>query len=147
MKAHCRSRFVRLASAGLFLAAANLFPALHLALHERDHDHVGGGIRFHRHETPSEHRHGGRPHSHAPAAEPHSHHRPAEHRHADPDPDSSHGEGSLAHFALALGESGSFAVFEVSEPFVAVSAPFHSAEPSSRPGFLRPSGARGPPVA
>lgn len=134
-------RSSRLAAAALFLGATTLLPAVHLAFHDRDHDHAGGTIRYerHRHETP--HRHGnGKAHTHGKSG----------HRHAPPPADQDdprHGDGSLAHFALALGESGSFAVASVSEPLTAGSPILSADPPAIHSGFHASDPARGPPAS
>jgi len=132
-------RSSKMAAAALFLGATTFLPTVHLAFHDRDHDHAGGTIRYHRHEAT--HRHGdGERHSHGPGG-----HRqtpaPADHD------GSRHGDGSLAHFALAVGESVSFAVASVSEPLTAGSPILPDGPPSTRSGFDRSDSARGPPAS
>ena len=59
-----------------------------------------------------------------------------------------HGDGSLAHFALALGESGSVRdVASVSEPLTAGSPILPADPPATRSGFHDSDSARGPPAS
>jgi hypothetical protein len=145
-------RLIRFAAPALFVGATVALPALHQAFHGRDHDHVGGGIRFHRHDMPAPprgdaphsqrhdaaHRHGDGPwHSHeAPAA-------PADTSESDP----RHGEGSLAHFSCALGEGSPLPVAEISAPLESAPAVRFPRDPEAAPGFFRPATERGPPLS
>jgi hypothetical protein len=128
---------IRLAAPALFLGATAVFPALHQAFHHRDHDHAGGGIRFHRHEATPGHRHGAGPrHSHEAPADP-----------ADSDESNPrHGEGSLAHFAYALGEASPPPIAEISRPLESTPAPGFLVDREVQPGFFRPAADRGPPA-
>ena len=128
-------RPIRYSLPALFLAATVVFPALHQASHGHgdDHDHGGGGIRFHRHEAPQGHRHGG--------GRRHTHDAPAVPDESDP----RHGEGSLAHFSYALGEDSPPPVAEVSRALESGPAPGRRDEPAAKPGSPRPVADRGPP--
>ena len=138
------TRLIRFAVPALFLGATVVFPSLHQAFHGFDHDHQGGGIRFHhhespqprRHEPPRGHRHGDGPwHSHgAPAA-------PADSDRSDP----RHGDGSLAHFSYALGEASPTLIAEISRPLESTPAGDVHDDPAVKPGFFRPASDRGPP--
>src|SRR5262249_18817574 len=130
------------------------------AFHRADHDHIGGGIRFHRDASSSSsgHNHGST-HSHSLAdRHGHGHHHDAGpwHTHEpaalpDRSPEEqekpSHGEGSLAHFAYALGEEAPLGIVEVSKPLIRPPVVWRREAPAARPGFFRPSSVRGPPSA
>lgn len=85
-----------------------LLPAAHVSFHADDHDHLGGGIRYHQ-ELPElpEHHGASHEHEHESRSSRHSHEEPpssdAEH-HPSPS-DSNHGDGSFFHFAGALSDS------------------------------------------
>lgn len=155
-----KSPMARAAAATLFLGGAVLFPALHLAFHDREHDHVGGGIRFppalsektavretpgetaHRHDQGGWHTHElpGAHDGHAPlAALPDP--RPADRGDSDPD----HGDRSLSHFSIALGEDAAVSIPGGSAPLDVSRADILARHHAPRLGFSFPPPARGPP--
>ncbi|HEX7704949.1 MAG TPA: hypothetical protein VF701_00675 [Thermoanaerobaculia bacterium] len=130
-----------------FVTATTVIPALHLVFHSRPHSHSVSGIHYHdaAGEPSSAHRHAAHSHSHPPSGADH------QHPHTKPSelpevPESDHGTGSAAHFALALSDGpASF------EPILAVAfqkagrlAASHATRPHSRDcGTLH---LRGPPA-
>jgi hypothetical protein len=88
----------------LFMIGTLIVPVLHLAFHALPHDHDGGAIRYHFAET-----------GYLDDDDPHDElaHHAHRHRHRPrpaPPLDAHHGDGSLAHFSLALNDGAAASV-------------------------------------
>jgi hypothetical protein len=126
----------------LYLLGTTAFPSLHLAFHDIDHDHEGGGVRYHaRHGSEA----GEHVHQHA-HGEDGDHGHETDHRPEPPREEGGHGLTSLAHFQSAVGD-GSPLAFEL-QPLG--TTPELTPSPAVAPlaGRLdaRPPSSRGPPA-
>jgi hypothetical protein len=129
-----RSRSAALLVAGAFFAGTVGVPTLHLAFHALPHDHAGGEIHYHFDDDDD----------HAEAAEHHRDH----HDHHDREPfDPHHGDGSSAHFSLAISDAAAATIVLTVSP--GTPAPFvaGSCDSPTRAAHVSVQRFRGPPAA
>src|SRR5262249_14985971 len=106
-----RSRPAVLLATVAFLAGTVGIPTLHLAFHALPHDHVAGEIHYHFGDDDDDDDNDG--------AEAAQHHEADAHHHRDHQPfDPRHGDGSAAHFSLAIGDDAASAIILTAAPFV-----------------------------
>lgn len=156
-----KRRLRRSAAALLFLGGTVVFPALHQAFHDLDHDHIGGAIHFRPgppakearevSHTATAHRHAdGSGHTHAPSGAHENRARGSSLPGPEPtnrgDSDPAHGDGALAHFSYAIGEDAPPTRSENALPLVSAPAVKYARVPAPRLGFFRPPPVRGPPA-
>lgn len=96
-----------------FVMGTIAVPTLHLVFHTLPHDHLADEIHYHAEASGDDsaeqpHGHGAGEHEHDRSeAAGHHHHdgAPPSHGHPDPSSDPRHGEGTSAHFSLALNDA------------------------------------------
>jgi hypothetical protein len=98
------TRVTATAAALAFAVGTILIPTLHLAFHELPHDHDGGETHYHfAFPEPEDHHHDhGEDDLHSIEPEEEGHHDDDDHHPQPLDPH--HGDGSAAHFSLAVSE-------------------------------------------
>ena len=132
------------ATALAFALGTLVIPTLHLLFHALPHDHDGGAIHYH---LPPDEDHGhdhaaGEDHEHPPEA--HEHHEPdREHEPFEPQ----HGEGTAAHFSLALSDAPATTIDVVLFGFAEQGRVAPASDSFHAPARADARRYRGPPVA
>lgn len=108
---------LRLLLSAVYLTGTLFGPVLHLAFHDREHEHPGDTVHSHSRRGLEDHSH---PHEHS---HPHPEGHPADH--STPLPE--HGSGSAAHFDAALSDDAArdltLELCERASPFLAFEKP------------------------